>query len=54
MLHEEQEQTAHTSNSWHESTMPCKGLQARELPDEELGRCLMKRPVARYRHAKEY
>jgi hypothetical protein len=32
--------------------MPCKELQAPELPDEELKHCLMKRPVERYRHAR--
>ena len=54
MQHEGQGKMAHILDGQLYWTMPCKGLQARELQGEELGRCRMKKPVEHYRHAREH
>ena len=52
MQHEGQGQTSHILDGWHEWTMPCKGLRARESRDEELKHSRMRMPVERYQCAK--
>jgi hypothetical protein len=53
MQHEGQGQTPYISDDQPDWTMPCKGLQALGLRDEESEHCRMKRLVGRYRHAEE-